>query len=59
MEKDIYEFLEECELDLVQQLCKEYPQLSLEQIEKMVEDFSGSIDKQIMKNWGFETVFYQ
>lgn len=50
MEKDIYEFLEECELDLVQQLCQEYPQLSLEQIEKMIEDFSGSIDKQIMNN---------
>lgn len=50
MEKDVYDFLEECELDLVQQLCKEYPQLSLEQIEKMVEDFSGSIDKQIMNN---------
>lgn len=47
MEKDIYEFLEECELDLVQQLCQEYPQLSLEQIEKMAEDFSGSIDKQL------------
>lgn len=50
MEKDIYDFLEECEFDFVQQLCMNYPELSLGQIEKMVEDFSGSIDKQIMNN---------
>lgn len=50
MEKDIYEFLEECELDLVKRLCQTYPELSLGQIEKKVEDFSGGIDKQIMNN---------
>jgi hypothetical protein len=48
MEKDIYEFLEECELDLVQQLCQEYPELTLDQIENIVEDFSIEINKQIL-----------
>lgn len=50
MEKDIYEFLEECELDLVKQLCQSYPELALNQIDKIVEDFSTEINKQILNN---------
>lgn len=45
MKKDVYEFLEECELDLINQLCLNYPMLTLEQIESIVYDFSSEIDK--------------
>ena len=47
MEIDIYEFLEKCEIDLINQLCLKYPELTLEQIESIAEEFSKGIDKQL------------
>ncbi|WP_276768460.1 hypothetical protein [Dielma fastidiosa] len=48
MEIDIYEFLEKCELELINQLCKNCPELTQEQIETIAEDFSKEIDKQLL-----------
>lgn len=47
METNVYDFLEKCELELINQLCKNCPELTLEQIKSIVEDFSGEIDEQI------------
>lgn len=47
MEIDIYEFLEKCELELINQLCKNFPELSTEQIGSIAEEFSKGIDKQL------------
>lgn len=47
MEKDIYDFLEKCEKDLINQLCFKCPELSQEQIDVIVEIFRDEIDKQL------------
>lgn len=48
MEIDIYEFLEKCELEFINQLCKNFPELTIEQIENIAEEFSKEIDKQLV-----------
>lgn len=40
------DFIEKCELELINQLCKNCP--STEQIEKIAEDFSKEIDRQLV-----------
>ncbi|WP_154653434.1 hypothetical protein [Dielma fastidiosa] len=48
MEIDIFQFLEMCEIELINQLCKNCPELTVEQIENIAEDFSKEIDKQLV-----------
>lgn len=47
MEIDIFEFLEKCELELINQLCKNCPELTMERIEEIAEEFGKEIDKQL------------
>ncbi len=47
MEIDIFQFLEICEIELINQLCKNCPELSIEQIGSIAEEFSKGIDKQL------------
>ena len=42
----MFDFLESCELELIQQLCAKYPKLSQEQIEQILEIFRNELDKQ-------------
>lgn len=41
------EFLEECEMEFIKQLCFKCPELSQEQINVIVEIFRAEIDKQL------------
>ncbi len=41
------DFLEDCEKDLINQLCFKCPELSQEQIDVIVEIFRNEIDKQL------------
>ncbi|WP_182425821.1 hypothetical protein [Dielma fastidiosa] len=47
MNKDIFDFLEICELELVNQLCKNCKELTLEQIECIAEEYRNEVDKQL------------
>ncbi|WP_373128036.1 hypothetical protein [Dielma fastidiosa] len=47
IDKDMYEFLEDCEKDLINQLCFRCPELSNKQIDVIVEIFRAEIDKQL------------
>lgn len=48
-EKDIFEFIEICELELINQLCKNCHELTLAQIETIAEEFSKEIDRQLQE----------
>lgn len=50
MEIDVYDFLEKCELELINQLCKNCPELTIEQIENIAEEFSKEIDRQLIRD---------
>lgn len=50
MEIDIFDFLEKCELELINQLCKNCPELPMERIEAIAEEFSKEIDKQLKES---------
>lgn len=45
---DLFEFLEQSELNLIQQLCSCYPDLPLDQIELMVENFRNGLDNELI-----------
>lgn len=47
-ENDIFYFLEKCELELINQLCKNCSELTMTQIETIAEEFSKEIDKQLI-----------
>ncbi len=47
MKIEIYDFLEKCEKDLINQLCFKCPELSQEQINVVAEIFRDEIDKQL------------
>lgn len=49
MEIDIFDFLEKCELELINQLCKNCPELPMERIEEIAEEFSKEIDRQLQE----------
>lgn len=48
---DLFEFLEQSELNLIQQLCSCYPDLSLDQIEMLVEDFGNELDNECIRSF--------
>lgn len=50
MEMDVFEFLEKCELELINQLCKNCPELPMEKIEEIAEEFSKEIDRQLLES---------
>lgn len=52
MNKDIFDFLEICELELVNQLCRNCKELTLDQIECIAEEYRNEVDKQL-KERGF------
>lgn len=45
---DTIEFLERCELELVKQLCFNCPELTYDQIEDILKEYSNEIDRQLM-----------
>lgn len=45
---DKYEFLEQCENDLINKLCFKCPELTLAQIDVIIEIFRDEIDKQLV-----------
>lgn len=47
MNKDIFDFLEICELELVNQLCRNCKELTLDQIECIAEEYRNEVDKQL------------
>lgn len=47
IDKDMYEFLEICELELINQLCRNCKELTLEQIECIAEEYRDEVDKQL------------
>lgn len=48
--EDAFEFLEQCELELVKQLCFNCPELTYDQIEDILREYSNEIDKQLMND---------
>lgn len=45
---DTFEFLEQCELELAKQLCFNCPELTYDQIEDILREYSNEIDRQLM-----------
>ena len=47
MDEKIIDFLEECEMEFIKQLCFKCPELSSAQIDAIIEIFRDEIDKQL------------
>ena len=47
---DLFDYLEQCELELVKQLCLNCPELTMEQIESITKEFDNEINKQLIND---------